>query len=252
MRSEAYTRIADVHREQCNWEEGLAAARTAQEIAAAANLAPALADARIAEGNVLMISGNFREALVIFREVAESQVDPRLRGIALQNIGSMLAQQGQHGAAQRAFGESLGNFQKAGYGRGQAIALNNLGRLAVDRGAYAEARTLLERALAEARDIEDAELAALAGQNLAAALAQLGEIDGAHGLATSALGYFSQCGNRFREIECLRLIGGMHEKVGDVDSARACLERALRLAEGIKSDVEVRATRHQLDRLKRA
>ena len=249
VHAEAYTRIADVHRERCQWEEGVAAAQTAQRIAREAALERELADARIAEGNVLMIQGEFAAAMPIFREVADSSVDPRIRGIALQNLGSMFAQLGQHGAAERAFAESLGNFQKAGYWRGQVISLNNLGRLAIDRGALAEAQPLLERAVSDASQIEDAELAALASQNLATVLAQRHERDRALDLAMSALGYFSSCRNHFREIESLRLIAAIHEQDGDVDSARQCYQRALHLAEKIESDVEIRVTRHRLDRL---
>ena len=252
MASEAYTRIADVHRERCNWSDGLAAARTAQEIASRARLDIALANARIAEGNVLMIQGEFAAAMPIFREVADSQVDPKLRGIALQNIGAMLAQLGQHGAAERAFGESLGNFQKAGYPRGQAIALNNLGRFAIDRGVYQDARPLLERALAEAMAIEDRELVALAEQNLATALVHLGESANALDRTMSALGYFTSCRNHYREIECLKLIALIHERSGDAASARKCYERALTLAESIESEVETRVTRHHIKRLEGA
>jgi tetratricopeptide (TPR) repeat protein len=245
-RSEALTRTADVYREQCNWEAGLAAAREAQSLARQAGLERQLADARIAEGNVLMIRGDFVAAMPIFEEVARSHAEPQLRGIALQNIGSMLAQRGQFGAAERAFQESLGNFQKAGYHRGEVIAWNNLGRLAVDRGDHARARPMLERAVVEAAAIEDAELGALASQNLATALAGTGEPDRAQDLAMSALGHFSGCRNHYREIECLRLIGDINARSGDAVSARRCYERALNLAETIESEVEARVTRQRL------
>jgi len=248
-KAEAYTRLADVHREQCHWDEAIAAARQGQQLARAAGLERHLADAMIAEANVLMIRGDFGQAMPRFEELARISSDPRVRGIALQNTASMLAQQGRFDAAERAFRESLGNFQKAGYVRGQAIAWNNLGRLALDRKDYAAAGPLLERAIEQAGAVEDAELSALASQNLAIALCETGEVDRALDMGSAALGFFTMCGNRFREIECLRLIGSIQEKLGAIDASRRCYERALRVATEIESVVEMRVTRERLDLL---
>src|SRR2546423_12260322 len=134
VRAEALTREADVHRTRCDWERGLQAARDAQEIARASQLTNRLCEAVIAEANVLLCRGDFPAAIPKFKEIGSGRLAARLRGIALQNLGSIYAQSGQSGAAERAFSESLGNFHKAGYARGEAIALNNLGRLAIDSG----------------------------------------------------------------------------------------------------------------------
>src|SRR6185503_19503227 len=110
------------------WELALTTARRAQETARGAHLEALLVEALIAEANVLICRGDYPEALAIFRSVLESTSDARVRGIALQNIGSILWQQGQLGAAERALAESFGYFHRAGYTRGAAIALNNQGR----------------------------------------------------------------------------------------------------------------------------
>lgn len=248
--AEAYTHLADVHREQCHWDEGIAAARSAQEIARQAGLIDHLADAVIAEANVVMTRGDFAAAMPRFEEMIATTTDPRVRGIALQNMASMLAQLGRFGAAERAFQESLGNFYKAGYARGEAIALHNLGRLALDQQDPERAGPLLERALSAANQIGDAELVALASQNLASVLRDTGEIDRARDLAMSALGYFRTAQNRWREIECLRLTGEIHAKTGDHESAVLCVERALALATEIEAEVEIRVTRHLLEKLR--
>jgi tetratricopeptide (TPR) repeat protein len=248
--AEAYTRIADVFREQCQWTDAIEAAHKAQAVAEKAQLSRQLAEAQIAEANVYLTRGDFADAMPRFERLADAASDPRLRGIALQNIGSMLAQMGRHGAAERAFQESLGQFHKADYARGEAIALNNLGRLALDQGDPARAAPLLELAHDQACRIEDAELAAIAEQNLAAALVESGHADRALDMAMAALGYFTACGNGWRQIECLRLVGSIHEQAGDSQSAVRCYERALSLAEEVESDVEVQVTRRQLERLK--
>jgi tetratricopeptide (TPR) repeat protein len=250
-RAEALTREANVHRTRCNWDNALAAARAAQEIAAEAELPQRVAEAVIAEANILICLGDFATAIPKLEALVSESPDPRVRGNALQNLGSIRAESGQLRAAERAFSESLGNFHKAGYARGEAIALNNLGRLALDSKEATKAKTLLERALKLAREVEDSELAALASLNLAWALCSDGELDRSQDFAMAALGYFADCNNRWREIECLRLIGDINERGENFDDAARCYETALRLAEQIGSDVEIRTTKERLAALGR-
>ena len=249
--AQAYTHEADVLRAQCDWEGATAAARRAQGIAWEADLVPRYLEAINAEANILSARGRFEAARPLLEKVVAGSTDPRLRGIALQNLGTILAQSGQRGAAERAFGESLGNFHKCGYDRGECIALNNLGRLALDCDDCARARPLLERAFEIARRIEDHDLAALASLNLAWSLCTAGNFDSAQDHAMSALGYFAGCGNRWREIECFRLIGEINEQSEDVPNAERCFGIALSLAEQIGSEPEIRATRDRLDALRR-
>lgn len=250
-RAEALTREANVHRTRCNWDSALAAARGAQEIARGAQLAQRLSEAVIAEANILICLGDFSTAIPKLEALIAESSDPRVRGNALQNLGSIRAESGQLGAAERAFSESLGNFHKAGYARGEAIALNNLGRLALDTKDSTKAKPLLERSLKLARDVEDSELAALASLNLAWALCADGDLDRSQDFAMAALGYFADCNNRWREVECLRLIGDINQRSENLDDAARCYECALRLAEQIGSDVEIRTTRERLAALAR-
>lgn len=249
VKAEALMRIADVHRERCAWEDAISNARAAQEIARAAGLDVRLAEATVAEANVYVTRGEFARAMPIFEEIVRTTADARLRGIALQNIGSMLAQLGQHDAAGAAFSDSLANFQQVGYARGEAMTLNNLGRLALDRHDPATAEPLLARAITAAVNVADSEMVAIASQNMALALSALGDPHRAEDLATQALGYFTSCSNHWRALECLRMLGALNERQGRLVDARRCYERALRLAEQIESEVEIRVTRHKLDAL---
>jgi tetratricopeptide (TPR) repeat protein len=238
LTAEALIHQSRIHCCRSEWEPGIDCARRAQELASAANLDGLLPEAVIAEANVLLCRGDFPPALVLFRRVLEMSQEPRLRGVALQNIGSILAQQGNLGAAERTFAESFGCFRRAGYRLGEAMALNNQGRVALDRGNTTLALQVLDQAIVVARAVGYAELIALATLNYAEALVARGELGRAEETASTALGYFATSGNRWREVECLRIIGGINERLGGIADAVRCYERALRLADEIGAHQE--------------
>lgn len=252
QRARALTKLADVHRCRAEWDTALDFARRAQDAARECNEAELAGDALVAEGNVLMCRGDFEGATTLFEKLLASATQPRLRGVVLQNLGSILAQKGQLGAAERAFGESYGYFRQAGYRRGEAIALNNYGRVALDRGDVPLAERSLEDGLAVAREVEDNELTALATLNLAEALARRGESKRARDLASAAFGHFAESGNRWRQVECLRLLGGLHEREQCYDDAERCLERGLALAVEIDARGEIATLRDALARVRSA
>jgi tetratricopeptide (TPR) repeat protein len=247
--AEALTHQADVHRARCEWDLSLACASRAKHIAERAGLLGRVAEATNAEALVLMSQGNLAAALPLIEEVATAAPDLRLRGIALQNLGTIKAQQGQLGAAERAFAESYGYFQQAGYARGQAIALNNRGRIALDRGDTLLAEEILDRALQSARSLEDGELIALAMVNYAEAILARGDHPRAEAMACSALGHFEGSRNRWRTVECLRLLGAIHQHRGNSGEAARCYQRALGLAREIGARVEISALEDCLRRL---
>ena len=137
------------------------------------------------------------------------------------------------------FAESFACFRACGYERGQAIALNNQGRAALDRGDPAGARGTLEQAVDAARQVDDEELIALATTNLSEAMLATNDFDRAHDLVCSALGHFHVSSNRWREVECLRLLGIINTRRGHVDDARRCYDRALELAREIDARLEI-------------
>lgn len=252
LRARALTKLAGVHRCRADWDTALDFARRAQKVARDCAEEALVCDALVAEANVLMCRGDFDGATALFEQLLVSATEPRLRGVVLQNLGSILAQKGQLGAAERAYRESYGYFRQAGYRRGEAIALNNYGRAALDRGDVPAAEQSLTDALAVARDVEDSELIALATLNLAEALAKRGESTRARDLASAAFGHFGESGNRWRQVECLRLLGILHESEHCYADAERCLERGLALAEEIDARAEIATLRDALARVRMA
>ncbi|HET7583455.1 MAG TPA: tetratricopeptide repeat protein [Gemmatimonadaceae bacterium] len=234
MTAEALRRQSSVLRTQCRWDEAIDAARRSVDIAVTLKRNDLYAEALNAEAAVHQSRGQFDTAVKLLRRILEiCDDDHRIRGIALQNLGSIAAQRGELDDAQSLFSESSAAFHKVGYDWGEAAALNNAGRAALDAGNPRGAITLLEQACVAAQRVADADLVALARINQAAALGAVGEYGEAERLASVALGYFSSAGDRWREIECLRVLGDLMSAQGSVDPARRCHERALNLAREI-------------------
>lgn len=247
---EALIRQADVLRLQCDWPIALETARRAQEVALHAGLSNRHAQAINAEASVFLARGDLHGARPLLEEMVRTTGDVRLRGIALQNLGSVCAQQGDLDGAERMFAQSVACFRACGYERGQAIALNNQGRVALDRGDAAGAREVLERAVDAARQVEDEELIALSTTNLSEATLATADYERAHDLVCAALGHFRTSGNRWREVECLRLLGVINAHRGHRDDARRCYERALDLAVEIDARLEVTTITTLLEQLR--
>ena len=250
QRARALTRLADVHRARAQWDRALELARRAQEIARAIGQEAIQSEAIVAEANVHMCRGDFASATTAFEALLATAHEPRLRGVILQNLGSILAQKGQLGDAERAFSESHAYFRQAGYRRGEAIALNNHGRVALDRRDLEVAERSLEAALVMAREVEDSDLVAVTTLNLAEALTQRGQDKRARDLASAAFGHFGSCGNRWRQVECLRLLGALHERERFAEDAERCYGRALALAEEIDAQGELASLRESLARVR--
>jgi tetratricopeptide (TPR) repeat protein len=246
--SEAWRRQAGVHRTRCEWDLALAAAREAAQIARRIDNAELLGEAINQEALVYRTQGRFDEARRLLEQVLARTRDERVRGIALQNLGSIAAETGDLETAERRFHESADAFERAGYRLGIAYALNNSGAAALESGQVARAEATLEQAVLAAQEVGDLDLTALATMNFAEALAARGNVARAEELASVSLGYFTVEGNTWRRIECLRLVGDIALRRGQPDAAQRCFEQGLRLAEEIGATHEASVLRERIKR----
>jgi tetratricopeptide (TPR) repeat protein len=235
----AWRRRASVLRTRCDWEGALAAARESVAVAIRHGLDDAHAEALNAEAAVFQSQGDFAAATPILERILDMTKDPRIRGVALQNLGSIAAEGGDYEAAEHRFLESYRCFRAAEYSWGQAFALNNYGRAAMDRDNFEIAERVLSQAVELAREIEDLDLAALATMNLAETMLSAGDLERADEAASTALGYFDMAGNRWRRVECLRLLGDINRRDGQQEVARRCYTQGLELARELGVQLEV-------------
>ncbi len=248
----AWRRRASVLRTRCDWNGALEAVRESAAVAIRHGLGDAHAEALNAEAAVFQSQGDFAAARPLLERILGMTTDPRIRGVALQNLGAIAAEGGDFETAEHRFLESYRCFQAAEYRWGQAFALNNYGRAAMDRENFEIAERVLTRAVDMAREIEDLDLAALATMNLAETMLCAGELERADEAASTALGYFDMAGNRWRRVECLRLLGDINRRDGQPEVARRCYTQGLELARELGVHLEITRLEERLTSVENA
>ncbi len=234
---EAHLRLARVYRSICRWDDACGEAREAVRLATELNNFDMAAEAMNVEVGVWQLKGDFRAAEQLARTALERVKSPRVRGILLQNLGAIAAQQRQFAEAEQLFKASVSEFEAAEYTLGIGIALNNASAAARDGGDAQRALELGARAEGVARQVDALDVLVLAVQNQAHALVALGELDAAEVLLGEALGHFSATHNELRQAECLEIMGHLHELKTNRETALRCYERALALATSVSDTV---------------
>ena len=246
VRTRALRHQADVLRIRCDWEAALELGRSSEAVARRARHPECIAEAINAQAAVHQSRGTFDMAVPLYERVLEIAPHERLRGVALQNLGAIAAMQGDYERAARQFEDSVACFERAGYERGVAIALNNLGRASLDRSDFERAEEVLRRALTQARKIDDLELGSVVLVNLAEAQLHRAAFDEAEQGVSEALGFFKISGNRWRQVECLRLLGDVHAVRRDTEIALRLYTQALATAEEIDAHPEAEQLRQRM------
>jgi tetratricopeptide (TPR) repeat protein len=234
--AEAHLRLARVHRSESDWESAAREARLAVRLAEEACSDDLAAEAMNVEVGVFALRGEFEAADVLALSALERARSPRVRGIVLQNRGSIAAQRRDFVAASRLFAESVDAFEQEGYDLGMAIALNNVSAALRDAGEPERAVNYALQAAALARHLGAFDILVLAIQNQAHALIALGQPDEAESLLGEVLGHFAATRNVLRQAECLEIMGNLYAVQPDgADTAMRCFDLAGSLAERVGS-----------------
>lgn len=249
IRATALCRKADLYRVWSRWEQAADFAREGAAVARKAGEYTVYAEAINAEANVYLQRGEFDTAIPLYERVLELPVDDRVRGLALQNMGSIAAQRDDLDAAERLFLDSYWHFRRAGYDWGVAFVLNNQAAAALDRGRYASAATIARQAMEAARQVDDFELLGVATLNYAEAVAAQGDLPHAESLAAGALGFFVLAKSDVHRAQCLRVLGDIYVRRGETSRARACYMQGLEVAVPLGSRYDTDKLRDALARL---
>jgi tetratricopeptide (TPR) repeat protein len=245
--AEAWRLEAYAHHAGCHWDAALSGARRSGEIARACGRNDLWAEALNAEGAVHLGRGELSEAWSLFSEMLDLTDDPRIRGLAYQNLGIVNGQRGELSEADERLREAYDEFDRADYAWGKAHVLNNTVAVAIEREHFVVAEEQARRAVRLAREVDDLDLLAIATLNLAEALAGLEDWESAQAEASVALGHFQASGNLWRRVSCLRILGDMTARLGDQDTARAFWRRGLHVAREIGADRDASLLAHRLE-----
>lgn len=245
--SEALRRTSDVHYLRSEWDVALDTAERAALVAKDAGLTVHFAEALNQTAAVYIGRGEFDSAVALLEQALATSTDPRLRGLALQNLAVVAAQQGDFDRARAHFLDAQRAFQRAGSLWGEAFVLINFGCAAMDFGNFRVAVPMLENALGVARRVGDLGLIASATLNYAEAQLGAGDYARADELARQANEYFTSAGNKWLQLSSLRVLGDVAARRGDAPAARARYEDALTLATEIGATRDVDALRARLE-----
>lgn len=238
IRAESWRCEAFVHHARGAWDDALAAARESLAAAREIGRDDLLAEALNAEAAVHFSRGHLDQALPLYTRMLGLTDHPRIRGFALQNMGILYARRGEPDRAERRLEEAYLAFARADYAEGKAHVLNNHAAVSLDRGEYDHAERLARRAMAAAREVSELDLLAIATLNHAEALQELGRLEEAESAASIAFGQFEISGNRWRRVACLRILGDVHSRLGDTDTAHRFWRRGLELARELGAGLE--------------
>lgn len=229
---------ADVHRVRCEWTPALELARRSAETAKSVGSMLLFAEALNAEAIIHQSRGAFDIAVPLLEQVLTLVDDDRIRGSALQNLGSIAAMNKDFDAARARFQESYEAFHRAGYRRGEVIAGINGSAIANDCGDHEEAHEMARKAMAGARKLQDYDALAHASLNCALALIGLEDFDAAEDLLSTAFGFFAIEANSFRQVAALRILGDLNHRRGNRNNAERCYRHALEIATRIEASGE--------------
>ena len=249
LSAEAWWRLANLHRLHSSWDDALAAARMSAELARAHGLTNTEADALNIEGAVWSLRGDYEAARALYTRVLHLASTQATRGKALQNLGTIAAEEGDFDEGERLFGESREAYRAAGDARGEANSLLNIGRLQLDRGLPDLASDTLDNAVAAARLTGDLEMHAAAMLNHGMALCVLGRTNEAEQRITTAYGQFTIADIPVQRVRCLMQLAMIAAAAQETDAARICLAHARDVATAAGLPREVSQIDEQLQAL---
>lgn len=157
-------------------------------------------------------------------------------------LGAGCLRLGRPGEAVAHYLEVIEIAGRTGDGYAEAGALNNLGNVQEQQGAYADALASYDRAWTIARDLGLEHGVATLGINIGVVHLRLGEPELALRHTEEALAIFDRLGNRGGSARALGNLGEIQAALGDAATARAHLDEALALArsvgaEGVETDL---------------
>ena len=168
---------------------------------------------------------------------AEQDGDRRGQAEALESLGRAYFQSRRLDQAETSHRAALAIRQSLGDRFGEAVSLNTLGLIGLRRRRLDDARSFFEQAGAIFRDLGDRRWEALMRSNLAETLCEVQQPQAAAVILTATLTVFRELGDRASEGNALFHHSWTQRELGDPAAARASIDHALRIAEDEQNQV---------------
>jgi tetratricopeptide (TPR) repeat protein len=230
VRAEALRRESDVYRALGQWDAAEESTALSKAIAEEHQLADRFPQATNAEGILRTCLGAPEQARELFQQVTQCTDDPKLLGLAYQNLGNLAAQAKDVSTAQKCFLRSYRYFKRAKFPRGAIYMLINVGGMMNDQNEHELAEPLFTGAMGEATNCGDSVLYAIAVINRGECRMRLGHFADALCDVGEALIEFGRGKDRQHRMVCVALMGELFRRRGDSYTARKYYSRALVLA----------------------
>ena len=190
-------------------------------------------------GLVLSMLAGDGEGLQRAQAAVEQHPDPWVRGATLMFRGHLALSNGDIDSAAAAFEDSYARFQELGERWGLAICLSGQAEVAMGRGAPADAVRLLEEARAIAEDGLAGNWGEMLRIPLGRARAQTGDIDGARADIERGVRSAKRVGEQDDQASGYVQLSEIARLEGDLPGARRLLERAREVAEALAKRPDV-------------
>jgi CHAT domain-containing protein len=150
-------------------------------------------------------------------DLARGDGDGRGEGVALRNLGVSRFYLGEYDTALGLYDQALGLAREAGDRKGEADAYDDIGALYEERGQFEDALRYDEKALALHRALDDRENVAIDLNNLGAAEVDLSRFPEALARFEEALHIVRELGKREDEAAFLQNIGATYRHLGQYE-----------------------------------
>lgn len=177
------------------------------------------------------IRGNWNEGRARLRELLGEggPGDPSARWKALHGAAVLARSQGAYADARPLLEEALALARAQADRAAVGSLVFELGNVANEEADYATARSLYEESLAIRRALDDKRGVSASLHNLGVIAAAVGDLEAADGLYQGALALHRELGNRAWEAFSLNGLGGVAFYRGDLEASRHYHEEALPL-----------------------
>ena len=209
----------------------------------------------IVDQNFLAIrQGQFQNALVLLNEaqtlLIEKEAEPYLAAKVTNSLGEIYEAYGQLDTALSYFRESLWLFRDVGHDiKGGATAGLKVGRVLASLGNFDAARQQMEECLAAAVVTDNALTIGMCHEELGKVLLQAGSYEPARGEFLNAISYFIKSRSERPRARAELYLGQTEHLLGNLNSAGAAYQKALRFFTEISDYTNEAALRFGLGKL---